>query len=97
MNYELHPEEDPNFQPALRDELTALLNRHSRENASGTPDYILAEMVLGVLDVYDETIAKRAKWRGENVELPALSRQMSVEKPQTHPDYEENTPWYLQN
>ena len=86
MDHKLHPEEDPNYPPSLRVELTALLNRHSRENTSGTPDYILAEMVLGVLDVYDETIAKRAKWRGENVELPALSRHVSIERPQTHPD-----------
>lgn len=93
MDYELHPEEDPNYQPSIRDELTALLNRHSKENASGTPDYILAEMLLGVLDVYDETIKKRAEWRGENVELPALNKNGVTSKD----DYEENTPWYLQN
>ena len=61
-------EESEDLAHALED----LLNRYSVENASGTPDFILAEFLLGVLNNYNETVQKRAKWRGESVELPSL-------------------------
>lgn len=53
-------------------ELSRLINRHSVENYSGTPDYILAQFLEGVLKQFELTIATRAKWRGESLSLPAL-------------------------
>lgn len=64
-------------------ELAELLNRHSCENNSGTPDYLLAHFLVGSLHVYEETIQKRAEWRGESVELPALqaiSKELRTKK-----------------
>ncbi len=58
----------------LERELASLLNRHSEENESGTPDFILAGFLIGVLDAYNKTLGERAAWRGESVELPALQR-----------------------
>lgn len=55
-------------------ELTRLLNRHSKENDSGTPDYILADYLQGCLDLWNKTVSRRADWRGEHTELPALQR-----------------------
>ena len=52
---------------AFRVELTRLLNQHSRENASGTPDYILAEYLLGCLTAYDRALAQRETWHGRSV------------------------------
>jgi hypothetical protein len=49
----------------LERELAVLLNRHSQENASGTPDFILAEYLIATLRLYDETIRKRSEWRGD--------------------------------
>lgn len=49
---------------ALLDELRAVLNRHSVENASDTPDYLLAEYVSGCLDVYARTVKARDAWFG---------------------------------
>lgn len=65
------PEEE---EPDLEKDLAALLNSYSEENPSGTPDFILAEYLLGCLRVYNATIKSRARWRGESTELPALAR-----------------------
>lgn len=48
----------------LKNELRALLNSHSAENASNTPDFLLAEYMLGCLEIYNITIQKRDAWRG---------------------------------
>lgn len=63
---------------SFEEDLQNLLNRHSAESISGTPDYILAEMLTNVLKTFNETVGKRAEWRGESVDLPALQRQMDV-------------------
>lgn len=61
----------------LERELSELLNRHSEENESGTPDFILAGFLIGVLDAYNKTLGERAVWRGESVELPSLQKLRS--------------------
>ena len=40
----------------FKQELTALLNKHSVDNACLTPDYILAEMVVRWLWAYHKTM-----------------------------------------
>lgn len=45
-------------------ELTSLLNRYSKENASNTPDYILANYLIGCLNNYNNTLQAREKWYG---------------------------------
>lgn len=45
----------------LRD-LATVLNRHSMENWSGTPDFILAEYLVGVLRTWQDTIRARDDW-----------------------------------
>lgn len=57
----------------LETELRQLLNRHSVENGSGTPDFILAGFLLNVLLAYNAAQIDRARWRGESIVLPALS------------------------
>ena len=54
--------------------LTALLNHHSKENDSGTPDWILSQYLLSSLRNFENAVKMRAEWRGESVELPALQR-----------------------
>ncbi len=51
----------------FREELRSLLNRHSREAASGTPDFILANYLARCLDVYDQTLIERENWYGRPV------------------------------
>lgn len=57
----------------LKDDLIATLNRHSAENASGTPDFILAHFMLGCLRSYEETIQLRAEWYGQPISRPGVS------------------------
>lgn len=55
---------------SFQEELRALLNRYSKENESGTPDYILAEFLIQQLNLWNNTVIARAMWRGEKVSLP---------------------------
>ncbi len=48
----------------LEQELTAVLNRHSAENGSNTPDYILAEYLKGCLAAFDVATRRREDWYG---------------------------------
>lgn len=54
----------PRSAPSFRDELAAVVNRHSMENGSDTPDFILAGFLEGCLATFDATMAAREKWYG---------------------------------
>lgn len=56
----------------IQAELAALLNKYSEENASGTPDFILAEFLFDCLAAFNAAVVSRADWRGETAELPSL-------------------------
>lgn len=45
-------------------ELSALINRHSKENGSDTPDFILARHMQGCLELFDSTVNARTAWYG---------------------------------
>jgi len=45
-------------------ELSALINKHSMENDSDTPDYLLAEFLIGCLNSYNRVINARDNWYG---------------------------------
>lgn len=45
-------------------ELASLLNRHSKENGSGTPDFILAEYLFGCLTHFNAAVNRREAWYG---------------------------------
>lgn len=45
-------------------ELTALINRHSQENGSNTPDYMLAGFLVLSLQNFDRTVMARTAWYG---------------------------------
>ena len=45
-------------------DLRALINTHSQENASGTPDYILAEYLVACLDAFGAAVRYREEWYG---------------------------------
>lgn len=51
-------------EPTLEEEIRSVLNRHSAENGSDTPDYILAQYLTGVLDLFDAAVLRREKWYG---------------------------------
>lgn len=51
-------EEDIKYEAFVK-ELTAVINKHSRENRSDTPDFLLAEMLAGFLNVYENVLRAR--------------------------------------
>jgi hypothetical protein len=46
------------------EELADLLNRHSMENASGTPDFILARYLTDCLLAWNRSMQEREAWYG---------------------------------
>ena len=54
-------------------ELEMLINKHSKENESDTPDFVLAQYLKGCLANYAETVKARDKWYG----LKGLSERSS--------------------
>lgn len=51
----------------FRDELSKLLNKHSKENGSNTPDFILADLLAKQLALFDQTMERRETWFGRPV------------------------------
>ena len=51
----------------IEQELATLLNRHSLENGSDTPDFLLAQYLVGCLAAYNSTVAAREVWYGRRV------------------------------
>lgn len=51
----------------VKEELRVLINRHSLENDSNTPDFLLAEVMLQCLKSYNSVIQNRDKWFGIDV------------------------------
>ena len=68
---------DPQGPSDFERELEHLINRHSLENHSGTPDFILAAYLNDCLVAYNKTVLARSAWRSESVELPALQELRS--------------------
>jgi hypothetical protein len=52
----------------LRKEIQDAINRHSGENGSNTPDWILASFLMSCLYTFDCAINEREKWYGRPVE-----------------------------
>lgn len=46
----------------FRAELETLINRHSKESGSDTPDFILADYMADCLDAYDKAVTRRTEW-----------------------------------
>lgn len=50
----------------FRTELTRIINKFSKENGSNTPDFLLANFLIGVMDVYDLTVRRRDEARRDD-------------------------------
>jgi len=53
-------------QEAFRKDLAEVLNRHSMENGSNTPDFLLADYLISCLRALDAAIGMRSKWYGRH-------------------------------
>lgn len=59
--------EDPQGPSEFEHELESLINRHSLENESGTPDFILAAYLVNSLAAFNTAVQQRANWRAERI------------------------------
>jgi len=50
-------------------ELTIVINKHSQENGSDTPDFILAAYLDRCLCAFDRAVVERDSWYEKNKEL----------------------------
>lgn len=63
----------------FRKELQDLINRHSMENGSDTPDFILARYLVNCLEVFDRAVMDRDQWYGPNSPSVRLKFNRDVE------------------
>lgn len=52
------------MRPTFKEELEKLINRYSIENESDTPDFILADLVRNILNIFAHAVKSREKWYG---------------------------------
>lgn len=57
---------------SLRKEIEIALNKHSAENGSNTPDFILATYLTGCLASFNAAVAARESWYGRKNDGPAV-------------------------
>lgn len=55
--------------PTFFQELESLINRHSIENASNTPDFILAKYMFASLINWEDACNAREKWYGKEMSI----------------------------
>ena len=53
----------------FRDDLQKLINQHSKENGSDTPDLFLADFLVACLAAFDAVTKARDAWYGEGHQL----------------------------
>ena len=53
----------------FKKELMSLINKASRENESNTPDFILAEFMMGCLIAGEQLVKERDKWFNVKLEI----------------------------
>ncbi len=54
----------------FRSDLESIINRHSQENGSNTPDFILAEYLQACLRAFDLAVVARERWYGREMDGP---------------------------
>ena len=59
----------------FREELLSLINSHSMENGSNTPDFILAVYLSACLAAYETAITNRDKWFNYDPWCPPKERE----------------------
>lgn len=61
INTYIQADQEP---PTFREELSRLINKHSLENSSDTPDFILASFIENVLVDWNHSVRARDTWKG---------------------------------
>ena len=59
--------------PKFEEELRSLINKNSMENASNTPDFILAQFMSACLQMFNTAVQQRETWYGRDARPSGLS------------------------
>ncbi len=62
---------------SLRRDMVGLLNRHSLENGSDTPDFILAKYMVTCLEAFDHAVREREEHYGRKGSKVSCSEGVS--------------------
>lgn len=62
-------------------ELQDAINRHSQENASNTPDFILAMYLNGCLAAFNQAVQQRETWHGRDARPSAPILEKDAQSP----------------
>ena len=65
----------------FRRELQSLINDQSMENASNTPDWILADYLAACLDAFDRATQQRETWYGRESRPSAPTEPATLTEP----------------
>jgi hypothetical protein len=57
----------------FREEVEGVINKHSMENGSDTPDFILAHYLMKCLEAFDYAVVARETFHGRDFKKPHLS------------------------
>lgn len=60
------------------EDLTEVINRHSIDNRTNTPDYVLARHLVGSLKLFEDTFLARARWYGAALSESPFGNDESV-------------------
>jgi hypothetical protein len=61
----VEPPKDRTMKTDFERELGELINKHSQENNSNTPDFVLARFMRRCLDAFDAATVRRDQWYGD--------------------------------
>lgn len=92
------PQGEPVAERTLRDDIRSALNYHSAENASGTPDFILANFLIDCLDAWNGAMEARTfhfaappadtdgdwTWDDAEAEIKEMERKADCRPPRGH-------------
>ncbi len=62
----------------FEDEIAAVINKHSQENLSNTPDFILACYLMDCMNAFDTAVNRREEWYGRKTS-EALEAIVAIE------------------
>lgn len=62
----------------FRTKLAELINEHSLENESDTPDFILAEYLTICLETFGHTVNQREQWYGRKTDCPVKQEAQCI-------------------
>lgn len=83
----ISPNAYPAAQLSLEGKIRDVLNCHSAENDSNTPDFILAQYLVACLSAFNYAVRKRESWYGRDAGMgpagiPTDGRPIGLDDPQ---------------